>query len=241
MKAVILAAGIGSRLAPLTNDRPKVLVEILGRSFLHRQMDALAKVGITGSDVVVVGGYRLDKLRAALEGTGATIVVNEKFEPWNNFHSLLVAEPAVRGSDFLQLDGDVILDEELLPKLVAGVGDIVLAVDCRDTIGDEEMKAQVQPGTTRVIALSKKLDPKQCVGESLGLSKVSARVAPMLFEDLAKLPGENLTNEYYEYSYNRLSQQERLRLEMVDVHGCKTIEIDTVEDLRAAEEMMRRA
>ena len=44
MKAVILAAGIGSRLAPLTNDRPKVLVEILGRSFLFRQLDLLTRV-----------------------------------------------------------------------------------------------------------------------------------------------------------------------------------------------------
>ena len=55
MKAVILAAGVGSRLAPLTNDRPKVLVPVLGRSLLFRQLDWLAAAGIASEDVVVVG------------------------------------------------------------------------------------------------------------------------------------------------------------------------------------------
>ncbi len=242
MKAVILAAGIGSRLAPLTNDRPKALVEVLGRSFLHRLLDALAQVGIAGPDIVVVGGYRVDRLREALAGTGASIVVNEKFEPWNNFHSLLVAEPAVRGRDFLQIDGDVILDDQLLPRLLAGTGDISIAVDCRDTLGDEEMKVQLRPGsTTRVLSLSKKLDPKQCVGEAVGLAKISAKAAPLLFEELARFPGENLTHEYYEHAYHRLNAADRLAMEIVNVHGCKTLEIDTVEDLRAAEEVLRRA
>ncbi len=240
MKAVILAAGVGSRLAPLTNDKPKVLVEVLGRSFLARQLENLAAVGISGPDVVVVGGYRIDRLREALAGTGATIVVNDKYEPWNNFYSLLVAADAVRGHDFLQLDGDTILDANLLPKLIAAPGDVVLAVDCRPGLDEEMMKAIVKPGTTQVTTVSKKLDPASCAGESVGISKVSAKVSEIVFEDLAKFPAENLTHEYYEFAYNRLAA-ERIDLRMVDVHGCKVIEIDTVADLQAAEELLRRA
>lgn len=241
MKAVILAAGIGSRLAPLTNDRPKVLVEVQGRSFLMRQLERLAQAGITGADVVVVGGYRIDRLREALAGTGATIVINEQYEPWNNFYSLKVAEPVVSGHDFLQLDGDTILDEKLLPRLVAAEGDIVLAVDCRPDLDEEMMKAVAQPGTNRVTELSKKLDPARCVGESVGISKVSAKVSALVFEDLARFPAENLTHEYYEYAYNRLAAAGKLALSMVDVHDCKVIEIDNVEDLRRAEELLRLA
>src|ERR1051325_9364423 len=111
MKAVILAAGGGSRLAPLTDDRPKVLVEVAGRSFLHRQLDLLARAGIASKDVVIVGGYRVDRVRDAVAGTDCTIVVNERFQPWNNFYSLAVAERALAGSDFVQLDGDTILDD----------------------------------------------------------------------------------------------------------------------------------
>ncbi len=237
MKAVILAAGVGSRLAPLTNDRPKVLVEVLGRSFLARQLEALAAVGIAGSDVVVVGGYRVDRLREALAGSGATIVVNDKYEPWNNFYSVLVAEPALRGHDFLQLDGDTILDANILPRLVAAPGAAVLAVDCRPDLDDETMKVTVAPGTMRMTAVSKKLDPAACAGEYIGITKLSATAAAVVFAELAKFPAENLTHEYYEYAFNRLAP-ERIAFEVVDVHDCTVLEIDNVEDLRRAEELL---
>src|SRR5829696_292138 len=107
MKAVILAAGVGSRLAPLTNDRPKVLVEILGRSFLFRQLDLLTRAGISNRDIVIVGGYKVNRVREELArgGYDCTVVVNERYEPWNNFYSLLVAEPALGDEGLLQLDG----------------------------------------------------------------------------------------------------------------------------------------
>ena len=241
MKAVILAAGVGSRLAPLTNDRPKVLVEVLGASFLHRQIDALAAVGIASKDVVVVGGYRVDRLREALAGTAATIVVNDKYEPWNNFYSVLVAQPALAGHDFLQLDGDTILDDKLLPKVLAASGDAVLAVDVRPDLDDETMKVVVEPGTTRLTAVSKKLPPATCAGEYIGITRLSAAAAATVFAELATFPAENLTHEYYEYAFHRLAQSRRVAFEIVDVSDCKVIEIDTVEDLRRAEELMRRA
>jgi choline kinase len=239
MKAVILAAGVGSRLAPLTNDRPKVLVEVLGRSFLFRQLDLLAQAGIPSEDVIVVGGYKLDVLRAALVAGGfaCQVVENDRYEPWNNFYSLLVAEPALRGSDFLQLDGDTILDDKLLPKVLAAPGDAVLAVDCRDHLDDETMKVQLDGG--RVVAISKKLDPAACAGEYIGITKLSAGAAARVFRELATFPDLGLTHEYYEHAFHRLTPTE-LPFSIVDVHDCKVLEIDNVEDLRHAEELMRR-
>lgn len=239
MKAVILAAGVGSRLAPLTDDRPKALVEVAGRSFLMRQLAALAEVGIRGEDVVVVGGYKVDRLREALAGTGATVVFNEQFQPWNNFYSVLVAEAAVGGHGFLQLDGDTILDEKLLPKVMAAPGEAVLAVDVRDELDDETMKVMVDPGTTRLTAVSKKLDPAKCRGEYIGITKLGPGAAREVFAELAKFPAENLTHEYYEFAFDRLCRG-RVPFEIVDVHDCKVLEIDTVEDLRRAEELMGR-
>lgn len=242
MKAVILAAGMGSRLAPLTNDRPKVLVEVLGRSFLVRQLDLLARAGIPSKDVVVVGGYRIDTLRAALAAGGydCTVVMNEKFEPWNNFYSLAVAEPALAGADFLQLDGDTILDDKLLPRVIEAKGEALVAVDVRDELDDETMKVQLRPGTRAVAAISKKLPPRDCAGEYIGITKLSARAAREVFGELAKFPGENLTHEYYEYAFNRLTGTGRVPFEIVDVHDCTVLEIDNIEDLRRAEELMRR-
>lgn len=241
MKAVILAAGVGSRLAPLTDDRPKVLVEILGRSFLFRQLDHLTRAGIPTRDVVIVGGYRLDRLREALAqgGYDCTVVVNDRYEPWNNFYSLLVAEPALAGHDFLQLDGDVVLDDRLLPRLIAAPGDALLAVDRREDLDSETMKVQLEGD--RVVAISKQLDPARCAGEYIGVTKLSAAAAAAVFAELARFPAEGLTHEYYDHAYHRLTSSGRVPFGIVDVHDCTVIEIDNVEDLRRAEVMMSQA
>ena len=239
MKAVILAAGVGSRLAPLTNDRPKVLVEVAGRSFLFRQLDRLAAAGIPARDVVVVGGYRIDMLRRELArgGYDCTIVMNEKYDVWNNFYSVLVAGRQLAGHDFLQLDGDVILDAKLLPRLLAAPGEAVLAVDVRPELDDETMKVQVEG--TRITAVSKQLDPATCLGEYIGITKLSAAAGKAVLEDLTRFEAEGLTHEYYDHAYHRLTSSGRVPFGLVDVHDCKTLEIDNRADLDRAEALLR--
>ncbi len=238
MKAVILAAGVGSRLAPLTNDRPKSLVEVNGTSFLFRQLALLAAAGIPSADVIVVGGYKIDFLRDALTrgGFACPVVFNDHFADWNNFYSLLVAREALGGSDFLQLDGDTILDGKLLPKVLAATGDALVAVDCRDELDDETMKVEV--AGDRVRAISKKLDPARCAGEYIGVTRLSAAAAEQIFADLATFPAQNLTHEYYEHAYHRLTGSGAVPFGIVDVHDCTVLEIDTVEDLRRAEALL---
>jgi len=239
MKAVILAAGVGSRLAPLTNDRPKSLVEVNGTSFLFRQLELLAAVDIPSHDVIVVGGYKIDFLKDALTrgGFACPIVFNDHFSDWNNFYSLLVAREALGGSDFLQLDGDTILDAKLLPKVLAASGDALVAVDCRDELDDETMKVELGDGGV-VRAISKKLDPATCAGEYIGVTRLAAASADKIFADLATFPSQNLTYEYYEHAYHRLTGSGAVPFGIVDVHECTVLEIDTVEDLRRAEALL---
>src|SRR5688572_6944160 len=159
MKAVILAAGVGSRLAPLTDDRPKALVPVLGEPILFRHLASLRRAGIDESDVIVVGGYKIAVLRRELAAGGherVTVVENDRFEPWNNFWSLYVAEAAVGGHDFLQIDGDALLDDVILPRMIAAPGEALLAVDCRPELDEETMKVQMRPDGKQVAAVSKK-------------------------------------------------------------------------------------
>jgi choline kinase len=238
MKAVILAAGVGSRLAPLTNDVPKVLVPVLGRSLLFRQLDHLANAGIRSEDVVIVGGYRIDQLHKQLAEGGykASVIVNDKYQEWTNFYSVLVAESALRGHGFLQLDGDTLLDDKILPKMISASGDGLFAVDTRANLDTEAMKVQQVDG--RMTAVSKQLDPAKCAGEYIGVIKISAALSLDYFTELARLAEEGITHEYYEYAVNRLMSRGDRRFAIVDVGDCRVLEIDDLADLRRAEQVL---
>lgn len=237
MKAVILAAGVGSRLAPLTDDRPKALVPVLGMSMLERQLGWLERAGIARSDVVIVGGYRIDQL--AREAPGCTIVMNDRYDSWGNFYSVLVAEPHVRGQDFLQLDGDVILDAKILPRMVAAQGDAAIAVDTAANLDDDAMKVELRGNL--VSAVDKKLDPARCVGEYIGVAKISARANATVFRALAALRDDGLAHEYYEHAWHRLCQRGELALDIVRVDDCRVLEIDDHADLERAEAVLRQS
>ncbi|HEY4182046.1 MAG TPA: phosphocholine cytidylyltransferase family protein [Kofleriaceae bacterium] len=208
MKAVILAAGVGSRLGTETATKPKPLVDINGRCLLFRQLDSLAKVGIRDTDVVVVGGYCIEQLREALTGAGfaSKVVLNERFEPpWGNFLSLHAAEPEIRGHAFLQIDGDLIVDDQVLPSLIAAPGDALLATDRDAELDGDAMKVELDArGVLR--ALDKiKVDLAHVVGEFIGVTKLSATAGAAVMRELGTFLSEGLTDQYYERAYERLS------------------------------------
>ena len=241
MKAVILAAGVGSRLAPLTNDRPKALVTVDGRPILFRQLDLLAAAGIKSDQVVVVGGYKVDMLRTELMRGGfrCKVILNEKYLTWGNFYSLLCAETELRGYDFLQCDGDVVLDDKILPRMIDAAGDGMIAVDPGAELDDDAMKVSLDDDG-RVTGLDKKLDPAVCMGEYIGITKLSARGGTHVFRELAKFEAESLTHEYYDTAYGRLSLRHELPFKIVDVHDCEVLEVDDLSDLKRAEDIVRR-
>ena len=161
MKAVILAAGLGSRPEPLTNDIPKCLVPVGGVAIIDRMIARIAAAGIP--EVVVVTGHLADVLERHLRGSddplarAATLVHNERYADWGNFYSLLVAKDVLGGGAFVKLDGDVVMDGGVLPALLAAPGPGVLAVDRSVELGDEQMKARVERG--RIVELNKRIDP----------------------------------------------------------------------------------
>ena len=127
--AGILVAGVGSRLRPLTDDRPKALVEVRGETILHRAVRLLIQYGITR--LVLATGYREDAVRSALEGTEAELVFcpNPRFDSTQNSVSLARCAEAVGERSFFKLDGDVIFQPELLPRLDASGAELAVGVD----------------------------------------------------------------------------------------------------------------
>jgi choline kinase len=234
-KAVILAAGSGTRLRPLTEKMPKCLVPVAKRPLLGRMLDPLVEVGI--SEVVVVTGYMSEAVEeyVAQAPLPCRCVYNPRFDSANNYYSLLVARKALARAPFLKLDGDVIFESRVLKRVLAGAGAIRLGVDVRPNLGAEEMKAAVDD-RGRVQALSKALDPKQCAGESMGIEWISAAAFDRVFDTLQAMADRGLDDEYYEYAYDTLART-GYDVQAVDISGLRVTEIDDLDDLARAERL----
>lgn len=119
MRVIILAAGQGTRLRPLTNDRPKCMVEVNGRSIIQRQLDTMMDCGISDKDIYIVTGYREDKLKQELASTNVNFITNEDYEVTNMVCSLMCAKDIMLQSDDILISyGDIIYNSCILKTLL---------------------------------------------------------------------------------------------------------------------------
>ena len=110
MNAIILAAGMGTRLRPLTNDRPKCLVEVNGIPMVERQIQFLKEKGI--DDITLISGYKAEALDFLKEKYGVDIVFNDRYDSCNNINSLYIVRD--RFHDTYVIEGDVYMDKNIL-------------------------------------------------------------------------------------------------------------------------------
>ncbi len=130
MKVIILAAGWGSRLRPLTDDKPKCMVEVKGKSIIERQLDVMRACGVCDKDITIVAGYRNDVLWKRFQDTEINFVVNEEFETTNMVCSLMCAKSLIeQGEDVIVSYGDIIYGEQAFRKILNASDDISVIVD----------------------------------------------------------------------------------------------------------------
>ena len=130
MKVVILAAGQGTRLRPLTDNRPKCLVEVKGRSILDRQLDTMYTCGLRNSDITIVAGYRGDVLQKKFSDTDINIIINENYETTNMVCSLMCARNLMEAQeDILISYGDIIYNDTVLRKVLESDDEASVIVD----------------------------------------------------------------------------------------------------------------
>ena len=109
MKTIILAAGQGTRLRPLTDFCPKCMVEVNGISIIERQLAVMHNCGIEDKDISIVAGYCSDALKEKLGSTEIQLIVNEKFENTNMVYSLMCAKQVLEDADDILISyGDII-------------------------------------------------------------------------------------------------------------------------------------
>lgn len=130
MKVIILAAGQGTRLRPLTDDRPKCMVEVNGKSIIERQLDTMRACGINEEDITIIAGYRNDALKNKFQDTGLHFIVNEEYETTNMVCSLMCARKLMeQEEDIIISYGDIIYGETVFQKILEAKDNMSVIVD----------------------------------------------------------------------------------------------------------------
>lgn len=231
--AVIMAAGRGSRLGQLTDDRPKSLLDLGGISPLELQLELLASRGVRRA--VVVTGYRRELVRDRAEARVRGRMVIETV--WNPFWSITnvigsawFALALVR-HDFLYTHADTVFEPSILDEMLETRGAAVLPVDLRPC-EPEEMKAWIVDG--RVRHLSKTLDAARTAGEFIGIGLFRGAGVDAIRAGVEEVLGRGEFEAYFESAVNWAIDERGLEAVPVSTAGRAWREIDFIEDLEAA-------
>jgi choline kinase len=239
MQAVILAAGQGVRLRPMTEDCPKCLVKVQGKPMLEYQLEALVAAGV--SDCVIVVGYLGAQVRHTygddFQGMRLRYVNNPVYDQTNNIYSLWLARGHV-SDDVLLLESDLVFDPALLVDLLRTPGENVAVVDhfqpfMNGTVilanGDRAramvLKRDQQPGFDLSVAL-----------KTVNIYKFSyATVSDLLMPALEEYVMQGQTDDYYEMVIANAVADGSMELDVLRMGSRVWAEIDTVEELADAE------
>lgn len=247
MKAILLCAGQGSRLRPLTDDRPKGMVQVGGRPILERQIELLRAVGV--DDIVVVGGYRHD----AIVAEGVVKRINTEYESTNMVYSMFAAEQDFDAVDAVLVSyADILYSRTVLEAIIAAphAANVVIDLDWyeyfaarnEDVLDDAETLALDEGRIVNIGAKPSSVEEIQ--GQYIGLMKFDAgaiaAISEIFHSGLASgAPigwGRPIRNAYMTDLIQELINRGEA-VHAVPIHG-EWCEIDTPEDFTLAEAML---
>ncbi|WOH52600.1 phosphocholine cytidylyltransferase family protein [Bradyrhizobium sp. sBnM-33] len=247
-KAIILAAGFGSRLRPLTDLRPKPLVEVNGTPILHNALRNLEAVGV--EEVTIVVGYRKDAIQYAcgsrFGGLEIKYVESTVFDRTGSAYSLWLARDALLSGDCYLLEGDVFFEVDALRYLNVADADDVAAVAPFDSSMQGSAVTLSENGL--ISAFRMKQTAADLDGDGPVLFKTmnilrfnSVTLTKTIVPSLEDIIGSGATQAYTEELLAYLVQRRGLQLAAARCDDLRWYEIDSTEDLRIAENIFATA
>ncbi|MBN2788884.1 MAG: phosphocholine cytidylyltransferase family protein [Candidatus Delongbacteria bacterium] len=182
MRAIIIAAGKGTRLYPLTKNTPKSLLEIgNGITMLESQLHSLKENNI--KDVTIIVGYRAEQIEAKIKKYQDDFNINTVFNPFydcsNNLISVWMARHWMK-DEFITINGDDIFKPSVIENLLKSESNITMVIDEKEKYDEDDMKVVHSDGLVQQV--SKKISMEEVNGESVGIIKFSGR-GPQIYVD----------------------------------------------------------
>jgi L-glutamine-phosphate cytidylyltransferase len=233
VKAVILAAGQGTRIRSVHGERPKCLIEVDNNTILDHQLEALSKAGI--NDVAIVVGYEKEQIirhvmsRNVSDVQRIHFIKNPAFAITNNIYSLWLALDWLRGDSFVVLNADVILNADIMENAVRASAPISMIVD--PLWRDETMKVIIYGD--RVMQMSKKISREQFSGTYIGITVFSRAIQARFFDKMNTLISAGRVNEFFNVAVQELVD-EGVHVGYTSTDGLAWAEIDDPTDLSFA-------
>ena len=233
-KALILAAGLGTRLAPITNDVPKSLVPVNGKPILFKQIENLKENGI--DDITIVSGYKADVLESRVHEVWPEIKIIESvdYATTNNMYSAYLGRKSVEGEAFLMMNADVYYDSSVIKALLSSDAENAIVTDIGRYL-EESMKVVEQDG--RLVKISKGITEEEALGASIDVYKFSKEGGEAFFDVCRKYIEEKKELKMWsEVALDEVLSEGNVIFKACPLEG-RWLEIDNHEDLAAAEEL----
>ncbi len=245
MKGLILSAGMGTRLHPLTRTRPKCMVHVAGRPMMEYQLDSLRRAGV--EQCIIVVGYMAESVcryfGSDYRGVSLSYVENIDYAKTNNLCSLWMAK-AEFDDDIILLEGDLVIDDHLVSQLTQMEERNVAVVDqFRSYMDGTVILANGEVAESMVLKVDQ--GPGFDYGSALktvNIYKLSCEsLAKTIVPEMEKFLTQGRTDQYYEAVFASLIKSGRMKMAVMNTGNSKWAEIDTLGDLRDAQRMFDAA
>ncbi len=240
MKVIILAAGEGSRLRPLTKDKPKCMVEYKGKPIIDYILETIDRCNL--KDISIVGGYKFEILKKHLGNKELIYYKNTEYHSSNMVYSLFSAKEFM-DDDLIISYSDIVYEESVLKKLIGATSDLNIVIDKEwKELWDQRMENPLDDAETlkltdnKISEIGKKPNSFNDIeGQYIGLIKISKNIIKDVVSFYESLPTDKL---YDNKDFNNMYMTSFLQLLIDNSYDAVPtfidggwIEVDCISDL----------
>lgn len=223
MRALILAAGRGTRISRYLSGKPKCTVDIGGITLIENTINKLKKIGV--NDIALIVGYNQNEIRKTLENYDVKFYYNPFFDVTNSVASAWFARDFIKDDDIMIMNGDVYAELSLLEDVEKETMSPVLFAD---NTRKEEADYKFYYKDNLLIKYGKELEGDDITGEYVGIAKINKDFIKKFKESLEYMINSQKHSLWWENALYRLSNEQEIYVK--DVDGKFWAEVDYIED-----------